>query len=61
MKLYDFIIASSTYNLGTSSLIDAILKNQFKHVSLVESGTISGENSLGSDDDLVLDPDLEMI
>ena len=28
-----------TYNLGTNSLIDAILKNQFRQVSLAWSGT----------------------
>ena len=31
------------YNLGISSLIDAILKNQFRQVSLAMSGTWSGE------------------
>ena len=30
------------YNLGTSSLMDAILKNQLRHVSLAMSGTWSG-------------------
>ena len=27
------------YNLGINSLMEAILKNQFRHVSLPESGT----------------------
>lgn len=31
------------YNLGISSLMDAILKNQFLQVSLAASGTCSGE------------------
>ena len=31
------------YNLGMSSLMEAILKNQFKHVSLAVSLTFSGE------------------
>lgn len=31
------------YNLGMSSLMEAILKNQFKHVSLAVSFTFSGE------------------
>ena len=30
------------YNLGTSSLIEAILKNQLRQVSLADSGTCSG-------------------
>lgn len=36
------------YNLGISSLIEAILKNQFRHVSLAESGTWSGVKFSGN-------------
>lgn len=35
------------YNLGMSSLIEAILKNQFKQVSLAVSLTLSGEKLSG--------------
>lgn len=35
------------YNLGISSLIEAILKNQFKQVSLAVSLTLSGEKLSG--------------
>lgn len=50
-KLYDLSRAISTYNLGTSSLIEAILKNQFLHVSLADSGTSTAKKLPG----LILD------
>ena len=36
-----FKIDASTYIRGNSSLIDAILKNQFLHVSLAADGPMS--------------------
>lgn len=58
-KLYDFMRAISTYSLGTNSLIDAILKNQFLHVSLADSGTSLAINLSEYPDSLV--PDLKII
>lgn len=36
------------YNRGNSSRMDAILKNQFRHVSFAVSGTMFGVNLSGS-------------
>ena len=41
-KLYDLRMAHSTYSRGISSRMEAILKNQFLHVSLADSGTSAG-------------------
>lgn len=44
-KMYVLMMAVSTKNLGMSSRMDDILKNQLRHVSLADSGTWSGLKS----------------
>lgn len=47
LQTYSESLIWQGYNLGMSSLIEAILKNQFKQVSLAVSLTLSGEKLSG--------------